>query len=92
MLQIKVFGTTPPCANCKRAEREALKAAEQFAGQVEVVHLDALGPEAAQYGLMVTPMVVIGDDIVSSGRVAPAAKLVPIIEAALANASGAQGG
>ena len=22
MLQIKVFGTTPPCANCKRAERE----------------------------------------------------------------------
>ena len=23
MLQIKVFGTTPPCANCKRAEREA---------------------------------------------------------------------
>jgi len=92
MLQIKVFGTTPPCANCKRAEREALKAAEQFPGQVEVVHLDALGPEAAQYGLMVTPMVVIGDDIVSSGRVAPAAKLVPIIEAALATASGAQGG
>jgi len=92
MLQVKVFGTTPPCANCKRAEREALKAAEQFPGQVEVVHLDALGPEAAQYGLMVTPMVVIGDDIVSSGRVAPAAKLVPIIEAALATASGAQGG
>jgi hypothetical protein len=92
MLQIKVFGTTPPCANCKRAEREALKAAEQFPGQVEVVHLDALGPEAAQYGLMVTPMVVIGDDIVSRGRVAPAAKLVPTIEAALASASGAQGG
>ena len=92
MLQIKVFGTTPPCANCKRAEREALKAAEQFPGQVKVVHLDALGPEAAQYGLMVTPMVVINDDIVSSGRVAPAAKLVPIIEAALASASGAQGG
>jgi hypothetical protein len=92
MLQIKVFGTTPPCANCKRAEREALKAAEQFPGQVEVVHLDALGPEAAQYGLIVTPMVVTGDDIVSSGRVVPAAKLVPIIEAALAGASGTQGG
>jgi len=30
MLQIKVFGTTPPCANCKRAETQALKAAEQF--------------------------------------------------------------
>jgi hypothetical protein len=42
MLQIKVFGTTPPCVNCKRAEREARKAAEQFPGQVEVVHLEAL--------------------------------------------------
>ena len=49
MLQIKVFGTTPPCANCKRAEREALKAAQSFPGQVEVVHLDALGPEAQAY-------------------------------------------
>ncbi|MBE9470797.1 MAG: hypothetical protein IMY75_01610, partial [Chloroflexi bacterium] len=49
MLQIKVFGTTPPCANCKRAEAQAQKAAEQFLGQVEVVKLDALGPEAEQY-------------------------------------------
>ena len=56
MLQIKVFGASPPCANCKRAEREALKAAENFPGQVEVVHLDALGPEAQAYGLMVTPV------------------------------------
>ena len=40
MLQIKIFGTTPPCANCKRAEREARKAAEQFPGQIEVLKLD----------------------------------------------------
>jgi thiol-disulfide isomerase/thioredoxin len=80
MLQIKVFGTTPPCANCKRAEREALKAAEQFAGQVEVVHLDALGPEAEQYGLMVTPVVVVGEEVVVTGKVLPSQKLVPIIE------------
>jgi protein-disulfide isomerase len=80
MLQIKVFGTTPPCANCKRAEREALKAAEQFPGQVEVVHLDALGPEAQQYGLMVTPVVVVGEEVVVTGKVLPSHKLVPIIE------------
>jgi thiol-disulfide isomerase/thioredoxin len=83
MLQIKVFGTTPPCANCKRAEREALKAAEQFPGQVEVVHLDALGPEAAQYGLMVTPVVVVGEEVAGTGKVVPAPRLVPIIEAQL---------
>lgn len=83
MLQIKVFGTTPPCANCKRAEQQALKAAERFPGQVEVVHLDALGPEAQQYGLMVTPMVVVGEEVVSTGKVVPAPKLVPMIERAL---------
>ena len=92
MLQIKVFGTTPPCANCKRAEREALKAAENFPGQVEVVHLDALGPEARQYGLMITPVIVVGEEVVASGRVLPAPKLVPIIEAALANAPQHSGG
>jgi protein-disulfide isomerase len=80
MLQIKVFGTTPPCANCKRAEREARKAAEKFPGQVEVVHLDALGPEAQQYGLMVTPVTVVGEEVVVTGKVLPAPQLAPIIE------------
>ena len=92
MLEIKVFGTTPPCANCKRAEREARKAAEQFPGEVQVVHLDALGPEAAQYGLMVTPVVVVGQEVVSTGRVMPAAKLAPIIQAALVDSPATQGG
>jgi hypothetical protein len=80
MLQIKVFGTTPPCANCKRAEREALKAAESFPGRVEVVHLDALDPEAQQYGLMVAPVVVVATEVVATGKVVPAAGLVPIIQ------------
>jgi hypothetical protein len=80
VLQIKVFGTTPPCANCQRAEREARRAAEGFPGRVEVLHLDALGPEALSYGLMVTPMVVLGDQVVSTGKVVPAPKLIPMIE------------
>ena len=80
MLEIKVFGTTPPCANCKRAEKQALKAAEQFSGQVTVIKLDALGPEAEAYGLMATPLVVVGDEVVARGKVLPAAKLVPVIQ------------
>jgi hypothetical protein len=80
MLQIKVFGTTPPCANCKRAEAQAKKAAERFSDQVEVVKLDALGPEAEQYGLVTTPMVIVGEEVVGTGKVVPAAKLVSIIE------------
>jgi hypothetical protein len=80
MIEIKVFGTTPPCANCKRAEVQAEKAAEQFPGQVEVVKLDALGPEAEQYGLMTTPLVVVGEELVGKGKVVPASQLVSVIE------------
>ena len=80
MLQIKVFGTTPACVNCKRAEAQARKAAERFPGQVDVVKLDALGPEAEPYGIMTTPLIVIGEEVVGAGKVLPAAKLVSIIE------------
>jgi hypothetical protein len=80
MLQIKVFGPTPSCANCKRAETQARKAAEQFPDQVEVLKLDALGPEAEPYGIMTTPLIVVGEEVVSAGKVMPAEKLVPIIE------------
>ncbi len=80
MITIKIFGTTPPCAKCKRAEQEAQKAAQQFAGQVEVRKLDALGPEADQYGMMVTPTVVVDDQVVGSGKVVPADQLVAHIK------------
>jgi len=80
MLQIKVFGTTPPCANCKRAEAQAEKAAGHFPGQVEVIKLDALGPEAEQYGLVTTPMVIVGEKVVGTGKVVPSNELISIIK------------
>jgi hypothetical protein len=83
MLQIKVFGTTPPCANCKRAKDEAQRAAERFPDQVEVVELDALGPEAEQYGLMTTPFVVVGEEVVGRGKVVRAERLASIVESKL---------
>ena len=73
---ITIFGTTPPCAKCKRAEQEAQKAAARFPGQVEVRKLDALGPEADKFGMLVTPTVVINDKIVGSGKIVPADQLV----------------
>jgi disulfide oxidoreductase YuzD len=78
-LKVKVFGTTPPCANCKRAEAQARKAASEFPGRMEVVKLDALGPEAEAYGLMMTPLVVVDDEVVGAGKVVPAPKLVSIV-------------
>jgi hypothetical protein len=83
MLQVKVFGTTPPCANCRRAKIEAQKAADRFPGQVEVAELDALGPEADGYGLLTTPLVVVGDEVVGRGKVVRADRLASIIESRL---------
>lgn len=86
MLQIKVFGPTPSCANCRRAEAQAQRAAAQFPGQVEVVKRDALGPEAQRFGLLTTPLVVVGEEVVGMGRVVPAEKLVVVIEKHLRDA------
>lgn len=83
MITIKVFGTTPPCAKCKRAEREALKAAGEFPGQVEVQKLDALGPEAETYGLIITPTVVVNDEVVGSGKIIQADRLAAHIRSIL---------
>ena len=78
-MKIRVFGTVPPCANCKRAEAQAHKAASEFPRRAEVVKLDALGPEAEAYGLMTTPLVVVGDEVVGAGKVVPAGKLAAVI-------------
>jgi thiol-disulfide isomerase/thioredoxin len=80
MLQIKVFGPTPPCANCKRAEEHARRAAERFPGRVEVLKLDVLGPEADKYGILSTPLVVVGEQVVGMGKIVPADKLISIIQ------------
>ncbi len=83
MIQIKVFGTMPACANCKRAEDQAHKAAAQFPGQVEVIKLDALGSEAEAYGIMSTPLVVVDDAVVGRGKVVSSQQLVQLIKGKL---------
>ena len=85
MLQVKVFGPNPPCATCKRAEAQARKAAAQFPDQVEVLKLDAMGPEAEAYGMMMTPLVVIDDEVIGTGKVVPEKKLIEIIKIKLAD-------
>jgi len=69
MIKVRVFGSTPPCAKCKEAEKRALKVAEKYAGQVEVVKLSAISEEGRKYCIMFTPTVMINDKIVASGKV-----------------------
>ena len=68
VVTIKVFGTTPPCHSCRAAERVARKFAETRVG-VFVVKYDALSEEGDRYGIMITPMVVVGDEVICAGRI-----------------------
>ncbi len=80
MIEVKVYGTTPPCANCKRAEKAARQAAEQFPGRVVVVKKDIMSDEAQSYGVVMTPLIVVDDEVVGAGRVVPSAQLVPVLQ------------
>ncbi len=68
MIQIKIFGTTPPCARCKEMERRAQSAAARYPGKVEVAKFDALSEERDRYGIMLTPTVFINDKIIAVGK------------------------
>ncbi|MHB9035001.1 MAG: thioredoxin family protein [Anaerolineae bacterium] len=75
MLTITIIGTTPPCVKCKRAEQEALKAAAQHPNQVQVRKIDALSEEADGYGIIVTPAVVVGGQLIANGKILAAEQL-----------------
>lgn len=69
MIEIKVFGTKPPCARCKEVTKRASKVAEKYPGNISVTHYDALSQEGDRYGIMMTPTMVINDKVVSVGKV-----------------------
>jgi len=69
MIEVKVFGTTPPCAKCKEVTKRATKVAERYPGKIGVTHFDALSAEGDKYGILMTPTIVINEKVVSIGKV-----------------------
>ena len=69
MIQVRIFGTTPPCAECKDMERRALNVANKYPATVNVAKFDALSEEGDKYGIMLTPTVVINDKAVTVGKI-----------------------
>lgn len=83
MIEVKIFGTTPPCAKCKKAEETARKAAQKFSGQVKVEKFDALSLEGNKYNIMLTPTTVVNDKVVAMGKVLSEKRLETIIKSEL---------
>jgi thiol-disulfide isomerase/thioredoxin len=68
MIQVKIFGTTPPCAKCKEVERRANNVAAKYCDRVAIAKFDALSAEGDKYGIMSTPTLVINDRVVAVGK------------------------
>ena len=83
MIEVKIFGSEPPCAKCKKAEAVALKAAGEFPDQVSVEKLSALSPEGLSLGILSTPVVLINGKTIAQGRVPEEAELKKIYRAEL---------
>jgi thiol-disulfide isomerase/thioredoxin len=67
------------CAKCREARAILARVAERL-GDVEVVALKATDPEAAVYGIVMSPTVIVDDTIISSGRPPNERKLTAFLE------------
>ena len=66
MLSVKILG--PGCANCKRLEEIARKAAGDAKIEAEFVKVTDYS-EILAYNVLTTPGLVINEKLVSSGRI-----------------------
>jgi protein-disulfide isomerase len=83
LIEVRIFGSEPPCVSCKRTEEAAKKAAAVFPGRVNVEKCWAHSPEAAKAGFTSTPAVVVNGKVVSQGRVPNESELERIFRSEL---------
>lgn len=75
------FGAVFSCARCIQAERTLRKLAAKLGLSVEVHKYDILSPEADQYGIILTPTIILNKQIISSGKALSDAKLEQLLRA-----------
>lgn len=72
MLTVKILGSG--CANCKRLEAVAREAATDANVQADFVKVTKIN-EILAYDVLSTPALVIGEKVVSSGRIPTVAEV-----------------
>jgi small redox-active disulfide protein 2 len=76
-MKIKVLGTG--CAKCKKLYAEAQKAIEKSGASAELTKVDQID-DILKYGVMMTPALVIDEEVKASGRIASASEIISWIE------------
>jgi small redox-active disulfide protein 2 len=80
-MEIKVLGTG--CAKCRKLYEEAQQAIEHLRLPVTLTKVEKLD-EIMDYGVMLTPALVVDGEVKCSGRIAKAAEIVSWITTAAA--------
>ena len=78
-VELLLIRSDPPCRRCRRAEEVLRAAAEARPGEVAFRSVRRDEPEAAAYGAVLTPMVVMNGKIVCAGMAPTAAGLDALI-------------
>ena len=80
-MKIKVLGTG--CAKCKKLYAEAEKAIVSSGVAVQLEKVEKI-EEIIKCGVMMTPALLIDDEVKASGRIAPASEIISWIMTAAA--------
>lgn len=80
-MKIKVLGTG--CAKCKKLYAEAEKAVAQSGQPAELEKVEKID-EIMKYGVMMTPALVIDEEVKAAGRIPGAPEIVSWITTAAA--------
>ena len=80
-MKIKVLGTG--CAKCKKLYAEAEKAVAAAGVPVEIEKVENID-EIVKYGVMMTPALVIDEEVKTSGRVLSSSDIAKLIATAAA--------
>lgn len=71
-MKIKILGTG--CPKCKKLEKNARKATELAGIEAEVEKVKEMN-KIMDYGVMMTPALVVDEEVVSAGKVLSAKKI-----------------
>jgi small redox-active disulfide protein 2 len=79
-MKVKVLGTG--CAKCKRLYQEAEKAIAESGKNVELEKVENI-EDIMNYGVMMTPALVVNEEVKCTGKIPGSAEMVAWINAAL---------
>ena len=82
-VEIVLIRNEPPCRKCHKTDAVLKAVTADFPGRVSVRVITADSPAAAEYGAVMTPMVILNDKVVCAGVVPMRSGLDRLIAAEL---------